>query len=151
PILISENNEVIQPLLEYTLRLKREGKSQSTIGKYINATRLLLEYMAANVNCFNNPRSLFEVFSSRLYTGTIGEDGLDPSGVYWMPCSRQVAQIHIRTLTKLTDWLAEKNAAIAMNPLVKADSFNQRLNYAAWYRRNQHNFLGHIKDKHINS
>ena len=151
PILISENNEVIQPLLEYTLRLKREGKSQSTINRYISASRLLLEYMAANENYFNAPYSLFEVFSSRLYTGTIGKDGLDPSGLYWMPCSNQVARIHIHTLTKLTDWLAEKNAAIAMNPLVKADSFNQRLNYAAWYRRNQHNFLGHIKDKYINS
>ena len=38
-----------------------------------------------------------------------------------------------------------------MNPLVKADSLTQRLNYAAWFRRNQHNFLGHIKDKHVNS
>ncbi|MEO3355545.1 gamma-mobile-trio recombinase GmtY [Acinetobacter haemolyticus] len=27
----------------------------------------------------------------------------------------------------------------------------QYLNFAAWFRRNQHNFLGHIKDKHINS
>ncbi|HAV4716735.1 site-specific integrase [Acinetobacter baumannii] len=150
PILLDENKEAIKPLIEYVLKLKHEGKSQATISNHIKATKLLLEYIAANTSGFNTPQSLFENFSSRLYTGTIGVDGLDPSGLYWLPCSRQVAQLHIYALTKLTDWLVKNYNAVSMNPLVEADNLTQRLNYAAWFRKNQHDFLGHIKDKHIN-
>lgn len=151
PVLLDQNKEPVKPLIEYALKLKRDGMSQSTISNYIKATQLLLEYMGANVSGFDSPQSLFESFSSRLYTGTIGDDGLDPSGLYWLPCSKQVARLHINALSKMTDWLAEKQGSISMNPLVEADSLTQRLNYAAWFRKNQHNFLGHIKDKHINS
>ncbi|MDC4865480.1 site-specific integrase, partial [Acinetobacter baumannii] len=82
PILLDENKEAIKPLIEYVLKLKHEGKSQATISNHIKATKLLLEYIAANTSGFNTPQSLFENFSSRLYTGTIGVDGLDPSGLY---------------------------------------------------------------------
>lgn len=151
PVLLDNNQQVLMPLLEYILLLKRNGKSQTTLLKYVHATKLLLEYMTANSNCFSTPLSLFEGFSSRLYTGTIGNDGLDPSGLYWLPCSQQVAQLYINALSKITDWLVHKYNTISMNPLVETDSLAQRLNYAAWFRRNQHNFLGHIKDKYINS
>ncbi|QSE44606.1 site-specific integrase [Acinetobacter johnsonii] len=151
PVLLDENKQVIRPLLEYILKLKRSGRSQSTLSKCVDATKLLLEYLAANMNCFTTSQSLFEIFSSRLYTGTIGEDGLDPSGLFWLPHSPSVTYAHIKSLTKLADWLAENQGTAPMNPLVEADSFSQRLNYAAWFRKNQHDFLGHIKDKHIHS
>lgn len=151
PVLLDQNNEPIKPLVEYALKLKRNGMSPPTISNYIKATQLLLEYMAANVNEFTSPETLFGGFSSRLYTGTIGDDGLDPSGLYWLACSKQVARLHINALSKITDWLVEKHGAISMNPIVQGDSFTNCLNYAAWFRRNQNNFLGHIKDMNINS
>lgn len=151
PVLLDQNKEPIKPLVKYALKLKRDGMSQSTINNRIKATQLLLEYMTANVSGFASPQDLFEGFCSRLYTGTIGNDGLDPSGLYWLPSSKQVSRSHINALTKITDWLVETHGAISINPLVEANSFTQRLNYAAWFRRNQHNFLGHIKDKYINT
>ncbi|MFL1538528.1 gamma-mobile-trio recombinase GmtY [Acinetobacter baumannii] len=151
PVLLDENQQVLMPLLEYILTLKRNGKSYATLSQYVNASKLLLEYMNANINCFATPVSLFEGFSSRLYTGTIGNDGLDPSGLYWLPHSKQVSRTYITALTKITDWLSAKYGEIPVNPLIEADSLEKRLNYAAWFRKNQHNFLGHIKDKYINS
>lgn len=151
PVLLDQNKEPIKQLVEYALKLKRDGRSQATISNCIKATQLLLEYMVVHVNGFTSLQAMFESFSSRLYTGTIGDDGLDPSGLYWLPCSKQVARLHIDALTKITNWLADKHGAVSMNPLVEADSLTQRLNYAAWFRRNQHNFLGHIKDKHVNT
>lgn len=151
PALLDENKQVLRPLLEYILKLKRNGKSQPTLSKYVDAIKLFLEYMAANLNCFITPHSLFEAFTSRLYTGTINEEGLDPSGLYWLPNRPSVTYAHIRALTNFSDWLVENHNAKPMNPLVITDSFEQRLNYAAWFKKNQHNFLGHIKDKHINS
>ena len=47
PVLLDENKEIIKPFLEFILKLKRDGKSQSTISNYTRATQLLLEYMAA--------------------------------------------------------------------------------------------------------
>ncbi|MDV7413959.1 gamma-mobile-trio recombinase GmtY [Acinetobacter baumannii] len=151
PVLLDENQQVLMPLLEYILTLKRNGKSYATLSQYVNASKLLLEYMNANINCFATPLSLFEGFSSRLYTGTIGNDGLDPSGLYWLPNSKKVARTYIIALTKITDWLSAKYGKYPINPLIEADSLTKRLNYAAWFRKNQHNFLGHIKDKYINS
>lgn len=72
PVLIDETHEVVMPLLDYCLMLQREGRSLSTINNVIKATQLLLEYMAANSDEFNNPKTLFEVFSSRLYTKQLG-------------------------------------------------------------------------------
>lgn len=149
PVLLDENQDVIKPLMEYTLKLKRDGMSQSTILNCIKATQLLLEYMSANTSGFQNPESLFENFTSRLYTGTIGDDGLDPSGLYWLPCSKQVCKLYINALTKLTDWLASNNNGTTMNPLVEANTSAQRLKYASWFRKNHNNFLGHLKDTHI--
>lgn len=150
PVLIDEKNQIIQPFLDFILKLKRDGKSQSTINNYTRATQWLLEYMAANPSGFSTPQNMFENFSSCLYSGTISEEGLDPSGLYWLPRSKQVARIYIYALSHLTDWIAENHKLTSMNPFIKADSHSQRLNYAAWYRKNKNDFLGHIKDKYIN-
>lgn len=150
PVLLDENNHVLKSLLNFTLKLKRDGRSQTKLDELVSSVRLLLEYMNANESGFDNPKKLFESFSSRLFSGTIGEEGLDPSGLYWLPFSKQVANKHIHALTQLTDWLDQKQGLQPLNPLMKTDSYTERLNYAAWFRRNQHDFLGHIKDKHIN-
>ena len=150
PVLIDEAHEVVMPLLDYCLMLQREDRSLSTINNVIKSTQLLLEYMAANSDEFNDPKTLFEVFSSRLYTGTVDENGCDPSGLYWLPLSLQSVRLYTGALSLLTDWLAKKYDATPVNPLVEADNYTQKLNYAAWFRKNQNDFLGHIKDKNIN-
>lgn len=149
PVLVDHSQEVIKPLLEYTLVLKREGRSQSTINNLIKSVHLMLEYLEANISSFDDPKTLFEVFASRLYTGTVDDQGYDPSGLYWLPLSQQSARLYIGALTQFTDWLANQYGVDTMNPMVEADSYIQRLNYAAWFRKNQHDFLGHIKDKYI--
>lgn len=151
PVLVDENNEIVKPFLEFILKLKRDGKSQSTINNHTRAAQRLLEYMVVNPNGFSTPQSMFENFSSCLYSGTINEEGLDPSGLYWLPHSKQVTRIYIQALSQLTDWLAEKYNSVSINPWIKADSHTRRLSYAAWFRKNQHDFLGHIRDQYINS
>jgi len=74
--------------------------------------------------CSNN-------FSQRLYSGTINDEGLDPSGLYWLPRSTTAANVLIGSLIGFTDWLAETQHVSLMNPSGQADSFTERLNYAA--------------------
>lgn len=151
PVLLDQNQEVIQPLMKYVLKLKRDGRSPSTLNVYVKAVQMLLEYIVANQSGFISSHAMFESFTSRLYTGTISKEGLDPSGLYWLPCSKQLVKSYISALSRFTDWLVDKYDAKSLNPLVKADSYTQRLNYAAWFRKNQNDFLGHIKDTHISS
>lgn len=147
PVLLTEKG-VVLPLLSYLLN-KATGRSLAWQHNVVIATKMLLEYMEANQQNFSDPATLFQTFASRLFTGTVGDDGLDPSGLYWIPASTRMANRHLNALKGLTDYLADHEGAQHMNPLVTANSYDQRLNYAAWYRRNQNDFLGHIKDKTV--
>lgn len=145
PILLASEGVVI-PLLNYILSHQHD-RSLSWQRMVLRAARLLIEYMAANESGFADPKSLFQAFATRLYTGTIGDNGTDPSGLYWSPASRALAGRHIVALQGLTDYLFEKCGAEHLNPLVRASTNDERLTYAAWHRRTQNDFLGHIQDK----
>jgi len=149
PIILTDQGE-LSPVTDFLLHADLEGKSRTWMNRVINATQLLMQYMDSNKSGFTDPEQLFNTFAKRIYTGTIGEDGLDPSGLYWIPNSNQSNNQIISALTALTDWLANKQKVKSMNPLIKASPYIQRLNYAAWYRRKQHDFLGHIEDKSAN-
>ena len=148
PVLLTEKG-IVQPLLDYLLN-KQTDRGQHWQRHVVSAAKMLLEYMEVNQHNFLDPITLFQSFAARLFTGTIGDDGLDPSGLYWIPASTAMANRHLNALKGLTDYLADHQGVLHMNPLVKASSYDQRLNYAAWYRRNQNDFLGHIQDKTIN-
>ncbi|WEM45477.1 gamma-mobile-trio recombinase GmtY (plasmid) [Photobacterium sp. DA100] len=148
-ILLTEQGD-IPMLTDYILKLQGDGASKSTLARLLQATSKLMAYMDVNKDVFNDPELLFQTFATRLYTGTIGEDGLDPSGLYWMPASTHQVNLLVSSLTKLTDYLAKKHGAKSMNPLRDATPHEERLNYAAWYRRTQYDFLGHIEDKNLN-
>lgn len=149
PVLLTEQG-VVMPLLDYLLS-KQSERSQDWQRRVISAAKLLLEYMEANQHNFSDPHTLFQSFAARLFTGTVGDDGLDPSGLYWIPASAATANQHLNALKGLTDYLADHQGVEHMNPLMTASSYDQRLNYAAWYRRSQNDFLGHIKDKTVNA
>ncbi|EUB84643.1 MULTISPECIES: gamma-mobile-trio recombinase GmtY [unclassified Pseudomonas] len=144
PVLITDHG-VVSSLVDYLLSNHHLSPSWQRV--VTQATKLLLEYMEANQHNFSDPRALFQAFASRLYTGTIGDDGLDPSGLGWVPASRNTSNRHVSVLKGFTDYLADLYDAPAMNPLITASTFDQRLNYAAWHRRNSNDFLGHIKSK----
>ncbi|MBQ0746555.1 MAG: site-specific integrase [Marinobacter sp.] len=150
PILLTEQGE-LSPVTDYLLHLEANGRSIATLNRVIRATAKLMEYMDANTDAFDDPKRLFQTFTKRLYSGTVGEDGLDPSCLYWIPTSTSETGLLISALTGLTDWLAENKGATHLNPLRAATPHEERLNYAVWYRKNQNDFLGHIKDETISS
>lgn len=150
PLLITEEGE-LSPLTDYLLYLHANGRSKSTLEKTVRAVAMLLDYMEANADAFTDPEKLFQAFVRRLYSWTASEAGLDPSGLYWVPASEATVRERIIALTGFTEWLADKQGTKPLNPLRKATPHEERLNYAAWFRRNQNDFLGHIKDKSIST
>tara|TARA_R110001583_G_scaffold165074_1_gene317544 strand:+ start:66 stop:1538 length:1473 start_codon:yes stop_codon:yes gene_type:complete len=149
PVLLTEQGE-LSVVTDYLLKMEADGVSASVMNQFIQVVSLLLDYMEANKDLFNDPQILFQTFAKRLYSGTIGEDGLDPSGLYWMPSSTGHVNKHIHRLTAFTDWITDKQGNKPVNPLRNATPHEQRLNYAAWFRKNQNDFLGHIEDKSVN-
>lgn len=143
PVLLTDEGD-IRPLTRYLIKKQTQGSSLATIDKIIKSVALLLEYMSANADSFDDVEDLFSGFTSRLYSGTVGVDGEDPSGLYWLPVSKSVASARIRYLTEFSDDMADNYGAKKMNPMRKASGHEERLQYAAWYRRNQNDFLGHL-------
>ncbi|EHJ06482.1 gamma-mobile-trio recombinase GmtY [Marinobacter manganoxydans] len=150
PVILTDEG-VLASVTDYVLSLYLNGVSLSTINKRLQSIMLLIEFIDANEGMFDDPEELFSVFVRRLYSGTVGEDGLDPSGLYWIPASVGSVNKHIYNLTEFTDWVSEKGLGKPLNTLHKATRHEERLQFAAWFRRNQNDFLGHIKDKSINN
>lgn len=141
PILVSAEGPVM-PLLRY--QILNHANSNSWHVKLLQAVRLLLLYAAANPDSYEKPRDLFAGFSNRIMMGTIGEDGLDPSGLYWVPRRSSDARRIIRMLTEFSAWLAAEFGVPELNPLRDATRHEQVLAAAAWAHRNEASFLGHL-------
>jgi len=144
PALLTEQG-VFEPLLDYIVS-QSHIKSLPWMNRVVLACQLLLEYMEVNRGLFSDPSLLFQSFVQRLSSGTISKQGDDLSGLYWLPRSTSNVNQLLSALNGLTDWLSKNSETLSLNPFEEASSHQERLNYAAWYKRNQYNFLGHIKN-----
>lgn len=143
PVLLTDQG-VFEPVLDYVIS-QYHLRSLPWMHRVVFSCQLLLDYMEANRGLFSDPAILFSHFVQRLSGGTIGEDGTDPSQLYWLPRSINNSNQILSALNGLTDWLVQNQNLSSFNPFEEASSHQERLNYAAWHKRSQHNFLGHLK------
>jgi len=141
PIILTERGP-LEPLVAYCIE-HIHPRSFSWMQKLLQAVGLLLDYMTANHACFENPKELFRTFANRLTTGTIGEDGLDPSGLYWLPMTSTIANQLINLISAFSDWMSQRGGTMQLNPWRQATSYEEKLNWAAYLHRNDRAFLGH--------
>jgi integrase len=144
-ILVEEGGRriALEPLVDYLIA-NYQAKSLAWMNKLCQVVEMLLDYMAANHVHFDKPEDLFEMFTQRVYTGTIGEDGRDPSNLYWFPKRTKTARQLLTTLSEFSDWMHRKYGAMPLNPWRDATLFEQRLNWAAFINKTQRSFLGHL-------
>lgn len=141
PILLSSHG-CLEPLVDYLL-WRRHDRSVSWMRKVVQAVGLLLAYMEVNAACFDNVQTLFHNFAQRLHSGTVGADGLDPSGLYWRPRRRRTAAILLGCLADFSDWLADRPGTTPFNPRRTTNRYDEMLALAAWEHRRSRAFLGH--------
>lgn len=143
PVIVTHDG-LLRSYLDYLL--VNRNKSRSWKDRSAFAVRLLLDYTKQNEDCFDHPQRLFLEFANCLYTGTIGEDGSDPSWLRWKPRSDNDAAFLINLITHYTDWLAkqheEKNLQI--NPKVKPTRYEEWMGLAAHYQKKRRAFLSHL-------
>jgi hypothetical protein len=107
PVILTEFGP-LQPLIQYILK-HRHMLSESNTIKLVQAVGLLIDYMEANHQVFDNPNDLFNTFVQRLYSGTVGVDGNDPSGLYWdARTPRSCACWSITSPSSATGWRRSK-------------------------------------------
>jgi hypothetical protein len=144
PVLLTGSGP-FRSLLDYQLCFW--AKSRSWHKNLVRSVRLLIDYAEANVGAFKTERELFAAFSSCLYSGTVGPDGLDASGLYWRPLRRSWAAVVINMLTVFSKWHSREHNIKPLNPLRDATSSEAILQWAGWAYRNNENFLGHTESK----
>lgn len=147
PVLLIENNGKIDPLWSlHRYFLRKNLKSKSWRNRLIQGISLLLEYMEVNYDCFSDPKDLFKSFNDAVYVGTIGEDGNDPSGLYWLPKRTETAQKILSELSEYSDWMHKEYGSILLNPWREATAYEERLNWASLINKSNRSFLGHLDD-----
>lgn len=141
PVLLTSEGPLLS-LVDYLL-WQQHDRSSAWMRKVVQDVKLLLTYMKANASCFEDPERLFHSFIQRLYTGTIGEDGLDPSGLYWKRYDHRVIGNILTRLTDFSNWVADRQGVIPLNPLRTATGYDEMVAIAASASRKNRAFLGH--------
>lgn len=150
-LLVEYNGETILFEQLHRYQIKYRSKSRTWHKKLVQAVGLLLDYMEANQNSYYSPKEFFDTFTESIYSGTINEEGLDHSGLYWLPKRTETANMLLSALNGLSDWLYEEYGAVQLNPWRKATRYEERLNWMAQINKSQNSFLGHLKDVHVMS
>lgn len=124
-------------------------KSSSWKERSTFAVKLLIQYINANEGRFEDTRDLLSAFAKAVEFGTINSDSLvDPSGLYWIPRKPADFNTLMVHLNEYTDWLAGRPEydTKRANPFRKANSEEERMNWCAYYNKNDRIFLSHLSD-----
>jgi site-specific recombinase XerD len=89
---------------------------------------------------------LFQGFADVLVMGTI-QDGDDPSGLFWLPRTQDVAHRMVAAVTKFADWLEVTSGIASMNPTRAATFAEQILYFRAWRRKTDASLIQDTKSK----
>lgn len=122
------------------------NKSASWKERSVFALRLLIEFINANNNV-SKATQLLKAFTLALVTGTIDyKSNSDQLGLYWSP--RKVNDVNnlLSHVTKYTDFLAMQDGYeySRINPFRIATSYEERLNWCAYYHKQANVFLNHL-------
>lgn len=145
PALLTEKGLLLSHL-RYLAKNTRNGASWRERSTF--AIMILINYINANEGLFDQATELLESFDGALRSGTINPNDLsDPSGLFWRPRRAEDADYLIYLITDYTDWLArqpEYDTGRA-NPFRRATNAEQRLNWCAYYQKNDNVFLNHLQ------
>jgi hypothetical protein len=129
------------------------------MNKVCLAVEIFLEYVQAYAGEFahahvSKDRSrekqieeLFDVFVTRLYTGTINSEGRDPTRLCWRARRVNTANNLISALSHFSDWLEKQDDVAVLNPYVIPSGQEERLYWAAFENRLNRAFKAHIWNK----
>lgn len=148
PAILTEQGILISHL-RYLAWFNR--KSQSWKERSIYSLRLLLEYLnSVSAETATSITQHLKGFSENIIAGTINLKTLDdPSGLFWRSRSTRDANSILFHITHYTDFLALQDdyQSERANPFRVATRHEERLNWCAYYHKQQNVFLNHLSDQ----
>ncbi|NNG81336.1 gamma-mobile-trio recombinase GmtY [Acinetobacter sp. ANC 5378] len=124
------------------------SKSESWKERSCFALCLLLKYIQA-VPDINNATQVLKSFTEALVTGTIDlATFTDPLNLYWRAREVKDANNLLFHITNYTDFLSAQDGHLSnrVNPFRKATSYEERLNWCAYYHKQANVFLNHLSN-----
>lgn len=125
------------------------SKSESWKERSIFSLKLLLTYIDVVPN-FENSTLLLKGFTKALLVGTIDYDKMDDElGLYWKARKPRDANNILFHITHYSDFLALQEGfdSSRINPFRKATSYEERLNWCAYYHKHANVFLNHLSNQ----
>lgn len=127
------------------------SKSEAWKERSCYALKLLLKYINATPN-IDSATKVLKAFTEALITGTIhSPNNTDPLELYWRPRTVRDTNNLLFHITHYTDFLAlqDEHATNRVNPFRKATSYEERLNWCAYYHKQANVFLNHLTKKDL--
>lgn len=143
------NHGVFVPLVRYLVA--NWEKSPSWRNRVTHSVKLLMEYMIANHDQFDDVEDLFTSFAMRMSSGTISEEGDDPSGLHWWPRSRNSVLVSVKDVTLFSNFMVAKYDAQSINPPREATPQERRMMEAARRHAREKALLGHTWEAQLRS
>ncbi|MDM1735350.1 site-specific integrase [Acinetobacter towneri] len=127
------------------------SKSEAWKERSCYALKLLLKYINATPN-LDSATKVLKAFTEALITGTIhSPNNTDPLELYWRPRTVRDTNNLLFHITHYTDFLAlqDEHATNRVNSFRKATSYEERLNWCAYYHKQANVFLNHLTKKDL--
>ena len=143
PALLTEQGLVISHL-RYLAWFN--SKSASWKERSVFSLKLLIQYIHSKPG-YRKATELLKSFTVTLVAGTINYEELnDPLGLFWKSRPIRDANSILFHITHYTDFLALQDgySTSRINPFRKATSYEERLNWCAYYHKQQNVFLNHL-------
>jgi site-specific recombinase XerD len=121
-------------------------KSASWKERAVFSLKLLIQYVHSAPN-YKKSTELLKSFTQALNTGTIDYHACnDPLGLFWKPRTIRDTNNILFHITHYTDFLALQDgySTSRINPFRKATNYEERLNWCAYYHKQQNVFLNHL-------
>lgn len=145
PAIFTESGLLISHLRYLASHL---NNGQSWRDRSTFAVMLLIRYLNANDGAFGTTTELLRGFHDALSFGTINTSDLsDPSELYWSPRLAEDSNTLLNLISHYTDWLTRQSdyEIRRANPYRLATSTEQRVNWCAYYHRQDNVFLNHLQ------
>lgn len=146
PCLISEKGIIISHL-RYLAWFN--FKSASWKERSCFALKLLLKYINS-IPEIDSATKVLKSFTEALITGTIDPtNNTDPLNLYWRPRTVRDTNNLLFHITHYTDFLVlqDQYSSNRVNPFRKATSYEERLNWCAYYHKQANVFLNHLSKR----
>jgi len=147
PALFTESGLVISHLRYLA---QNYFKSESWKERSVYSLKLLINFINTHKSRYKKATKLLREFTRCLVTGTIDYERLnDKSGLFWQGRTITDANNILHHITHYTDFLALQDGfeTSRVNPFRKATSYEQRLNWCAYYNKQANVFLNHLSSK----